>query len=190
MSAGTNAALDCKSPGTSRALSTRRSFPPRTTLAWGGGELFQSLYGLFRPALLNHAHQGIDNHNGQDDNGVNKIPIPPDAGNHKGHPCRRQKHQHHKILELGQKTPEKPLGLFGGQPVGAIPGQALLCLASESPCLPSLCRRRRASSPVRLCHVMDFTKPFFSGLHYSKPMPILPPVCPGEWAGLFSSPSA
>ena len=103
-------------------------------LGVGGGKLFQGLDGFVRPALLHGADDGVDHHNGQNDEGVHILPIPPDPGHPKGNCCRRQQNEHHQILELAQKLAQHPPALGGFQLVFPVLGPAALDLPpAEAP---------------------------------------------------------
>jgi hypothetical protein len=91
----------------------------RSTWAWLAAIFFRARHGFLGPILLHEAHQGVQQHNGQ--NHVSRFHL----AHHARQDGRRDEHQNHHVGELvEQQLPHRlPPGIRNL--VGAVLGQAL-----------------------------------------------------------------
>jgi hypothetical protein len=78
----------------------------------------QGRQGGFRPAFLDEAHQGIDQHHAEDDPGIR--PFPQEGGHQAGH----HQHRHQGLRHLVEQARERAAGRARAGPVRAVMGQA------------------------------------------------------------------
>ena len=72
-------------------------------------QLFQSLHGVLRAALLDHPCHRVEHHDRKDNDGIHIVARALDPRGQKRHRRRREEHEHHKIGKLCEKPREKPL---------------------------------------------------------------------------------
>ena len=95
----------------------------------GCGQTFERIQRLFGLAFLHHAHDGVEDHDQQDQQRLKELlRVALHTGNDKGDRSGGQQNQDHYILELIQKTLPVSFLLLFLQLVFSVLIQALLCL--------------------------------------------------------------
>ena len=106
----------------------------------GGGELLQGVNGLVGPQLLHSANHRVDSDNGQNNDGVQVLPVPLHTGSPERDRCRGQQNKHHKVFELAEEAAQQALAAGGPKLVFAVfcqaagglgRGEAPLCIRAQ-----------------------------------------------------------